>query len=154
MKLIKLLEDEIIEIFIDKLYDRDEEFADIVDGFNVTDKYQTSDSLKKEEQKDFEFIMLQGNKQPVIIYRINDNQMEVFIKELIKKFGKEMVSKSIFFDYNDLIREINIEQGVQLSNTEYILKMNTNGNIMIIDGTGKIVDSFSSNSSFANSKHI
>ena len=65
-----------------------------------------------------------------------------------------MVSKSIFFDYNDLIREINIEQGVQLSNTEYILKMNTNGNIMIIDGTGKIVDSFSSNSSFANSKHI
>ncbi len=147
-------EDEIIEIFIDKLYDRDEEFADIVDGFNITDTSQTSDSLKKEEQKDFEFIMLQGNKQPVIIYRINDNQMEVFIKELIKKFGKEMVSKSIFFDYNDLIREINIEQGVQLSNTEYILKMNTNGNIMIIDGTGKIVDSFSSNSSFANSKHI
>ena len=147
-------EDEIIEIFIDKLYDRDEEFADIVDGFNVTDTSQISDFLKKEEQKDFDFILLHDNKQPIIIYRINNNQMEVFIKELIKKFGKEMVSKSILFDYNDLIKEINFEQAVQLGNTEYILKMNIDGNIIIIDGTGKIVDSFSSNSSFVNYKHI
>lgn len=151
----------VVNVFFEKLYEEDAEFKQIVDKKEKHFKEKNSIDYTvelgdkpgaDEENLGIDYVSLYGNDGLFVVFRVDDSQMSVFIDELIKKYGEYDVNNCNFFDYNVLIDTLNFNETALLGNSGYAAT-NDNGNIVILDSSGKNIYSFNSDDAFENSKH-
>ena len=178
----------IIDSFLNRLYEENEEFKKIVDkeGFkdirvSLSDNIRENDRsysekknkyfkkklyddiankstvandvvISKENDLKFDYVSLYIGDRLIVIFKMDDNQMEFLVSELIRKYGIDLVKKSAIFDYNSLINSINPGEIATLGDTDCRVFMNENGDIIILNGNGEEVYSFKNIGSLKNVK--
>ena len=117
---------EVVDDFVQKLYDEDELFRISVDRL-------ISPAFKENDDKLCDYLTVIDGKRLIIIGDIPDEQLNEVYNEQLKKHGKNSIKEVLNFDYETIGSQMEIGDTVNLGTLGYMAFKDENGAIMIYD---------------------
>ncbi len=117
---------EVVDDFVQKLYDEDELFRISVDRL-------ISPTFKENDDKLCDYLTVIDGKRLIIIGDISDEQLNEVYNEQLKKHGKNSIKDVLNFDYETIGSQMEIGDTVNLGTLGYMAFKDENGAIMIYD---------------------